>query len=43
VYRRVCEFHAQHGEIWKPAALLHRLAEQGKTFAEFGKQEGAVA
>lgn len=43
VYRRVCEFHTQHGEIWKPAALLHRLAEQGKTFAEFGKQEGAGA
>jgi len=43
VYERIAGFHRDHGEIWKPAALLKQLAEQGKTFAEFGKQEGAAA
>src|SRR5208282_3323873 len=33
VYARVCEFHQQHGELWTPAPLLKRLAEEGKTFA----------
>jgi 3-hydroxyacyl-CoA dehydrogenase len=40
---RVSEFHRQLGEIWRPAPLLKRLADQGKTFAEFGKKEGAAA
>jgi 3-hydroxyacyl-CoA dehydrogenase len=43
VYGRVAEFHRQHGEIWRPAPLLKRLAEEGKTFAAFGKEEGAAA
>jgi 3-hydroxyacyl-CoA dehydrogenase len=43
VYERIATFHRDHGEIWKPALLLKQLAEQGKTFAEFGKQEGAAA
>ncbi len=43
VYERVMEFHWQHGEIWEPAPLLKRLAEQGRTFAEVGKEEGAAA
>jgi 3-hydroxyacyl-CoA dehydrogenase len=42
VYERISEFHRQHGEIWQPAPLLARLAEQGKTFAQFAKEEGAV-
>ena len=42
VYARVCEFHRQHGEIWQPAPLLARLAAQDKTFAQFGKEEGAA-
>jgi 3-hydroxyacyl-CoA dehydrogenase len=33
VYRRIEEFHQQHGELWTPAPLLRRLVEQGKTFA----------
>jgi 3-hydroxyacyl-CoA dehydrogenase len=37
VYDRVCEFHAQHGELWTPAPLLKKLAEEGKTFAAFDK------
>ncbi len=41
VYECVREFHRQHGEIWEPAPLLKRLAEQGKTFAEFTKNQSA--
>jgi len=37
VYDRIQEFHAQHGKLWEPAALLKQLAEQGKTFADFDK------
>jgi 3-hydroxyacyl-CoA dehydrogenase len=43
VYDRICEFHRQHGEIWQPAPLLKQLAEQEKTFAEFGREQGATA
>ena len=43
VYDRISEFHRQHGEIWQPAPLLKQLAEQGKTFAEFGREQGATA
>src|SRR6202041_110689 len=42
VLARISEFHRQHGEIWQPAPLLVRLAEQGKTFANFGKEEVAA-
>ena len=40
---RVFEFYRQHGEIWRPAPLLKRFADEGKRFADFGKQEGAAA
>ena len=40
---RVSEFHRRHGEIWRPAPLLKRLADEGKRFADFGKEEGAAA
>jgi 3-hydroxyacyl-CoA dehydrogenase len=43
VYDRICEFHRQHGEIWQPAPLLKQLAEQGRTFAEIGREQGATA
>jgi len=43
VYERICEFHEQHGETWRPAPLLKQLAEQGKTFAEFTKEQSATA
>jgi 3-hydroxyacyl-CoA dehydrogenase len=43
VYARLQEFHRQHGELWEPAPLLKKLAEQGKTFADFhGQHEAAV-
>jgi 3-hydroxyacyl-CoA dehydrogenase len=43
VYERVCEFHKQHGESWAPAPLLKQLAGQGKTFAEFRRDQSATA
>ena len=43
VYDRICEFHKQHGELWEPARLLKQLAEQGKRFADFKKEQGAAA
>jgi 3-hydroxyacyl-CoA dehydrogenase len=43
VYDRICEFHRHHGELWTPAPLLKQLADQGKTFAEFSKEQGAAA
>ena len=38
VYERVAEFHRQHGHIWEPAPLLKRLADEGKTFADFQRE-----
>ncbi len=43
VYRRISEFHRPHGELWEPAPLLKRLAEESKSFAEFNKEQGVMA
>jgi len=43
VYDRIVEFQKQHGEIWEPAPLLKQLAEQGKKFADFTREQGAAA
>jgi 3-hydroxyacyl-CoA dehydrogenase len=43
VLERVEEFHKQHGELWEPAPLLKRLAEEGKKFADFNKEQSATA
>jgi 3-hydroxyacyl-CoA dehydrogenase len=43
VYDRVCEFQRQHGELWEPAPLLKQLAEQGKHFADFNREQTATA
>jgi len=43
VYDRICELHKQHGELWEPAPLLKQLAGQGKSFADFKKEQGASA
>ena len=43
VLNRVEEFHKQHGELWEPAPLLKRLAEEGKKFADFNKEQSATA
>jgi 3-hydroxyacyl-CoA dehydrogenase len=42
VYDRIEEFHKQHGELWEPAPLLKRLAEDGKKFADFNKEQSAT-
>lgn len=42
VYDKICEFRDRYGdEYWQPAPLLQRLAEEGKTFAEWDKERGA--
>ncbi|MEM7020497.1 MAG: 3-hydroxyacyl-CoA dehydrogenase family protein, partial [Pseudomonadota bacterium] len=33
VYDDICAFQAEYGDFWKPAPLLKRLAEEGKSFA----------
>jgi 3-hydroxyacyl-CoA dehydrogenase len=38
VYERVRQFHEEHGELWTPAPLLKKLAEEGRTFADFDKK-----
>ena len=43
VYERIQEFHKEHGDIWAPAPLLKRLAEEGKGFADFDKEISAAA
>jgi 3-hydroxyacyl-CoA dehydrogenase len=43
VYERICEFHRQHGELWEPAPLLRKLAEESGMFADFAIREGAAA
>lgn len=32
VYATICEYHEKHGEYWKPAPLLERLAKEGRRF-----------
>jgi 3-hydroxyacyl-CoA dehydrogenase len=43
VYARIEEFHKQHGELWEPAPLLKKLAEQGKGFADLDKEASKAA
>jgi 3-hydroxyacyl-CoA dehydrogenase len=40
VYDRICQLHAQHGELWQPAPLLQQLAEARQTFADFDRGKG---
>ena len=35
VYTALKKFEEEHGEAFKPAALLERLAKEGKTFAQY--------
>jgi len=43
VYERICDFQQRLGSWWEPAPLLQRLAEQGKTFAEFSGRQSVAA
>lgn len=42
VYDKICEFRDHEGgeQYWKPAPLLEKLAKEGKTFAEWGSEQG---
>lgn len=44
VFNRIEEFRRQHGELWEPAPLLKRLAQEGGTFADYdaAKEEGVA-
>jgi 3-hydroxyacyl-CoA dehydrogenase len=37
VKERICEFEKRHGELWKPAPLLERLAKEGSTFSAYDR------
>ncbi|PWT98261.1 MAG: 3-hydroxyacyl-CoA dehydrogenase [Terriglobia bacterium] len=39
IYRRIEEFHNQHGPHWEPAPLLRRLAAEGGTFASLDAEK----
>ncbi len=40
IYAKICEFRDLYGEqYWKPAPLLKKLAEEGKTFAQWSKEK----
>ncbi len=39
---RLRQLEATHGELWEPAPLLKRLAEEGGTFAEFDRGVSAA-
>jgi len=43
VLARINEFHRLHGELWEPAPLLKRLAEEGKRFADFDQKASVAA
>jgi 3-hydroxyacyl-CoA dehydrogenase len=43
VLERISQFHRQHGQLWEPAPLLNRLAQEGSTFAEFHQSRGVTA
>jgi 3-hydroxyacyl-CoA dehydrogenase len=43
VYERIQQFHKEHGELWEPAPLLKRLAEEGKGFADLDKETSKAA
>lgn len=35
IYERILEFHGQHGQLWNPAPLLKKLAEEGGKFSDY--------
>jgi 3-hydroxyacyl-CoA dehydrogenase len=43
VHGRIRGFEAQHGELWEPAPLLKRLAEEGGTFGQYIRETTASA
>ena len=42
VLERIRQLEKQHGKIWTPSALLVKLVEQGKKFADFDRDKGVT-
>jgi 3-hydroxyacyl-CoA dehydrogenase len=42
VLERIRDFERQHGRVWAPAGLLQRLADSGKTFADFDREKATT-
>ncbi len=41
IYDKICEFRDKYGDdYWKPAPLLKQLAEEGKTFTQWARDNG---
>ena len=36
---RIAQFQAKHGDFWKPAALLNKLADEAQTFAAWDEKQ----
>ena len=43
VHDRIREFRDQHGELWEPAPLLKRLADEGNSLANYGREHATTA
>jgi 3-hydroxyacyl-CoA dehydrogenase len=43
VLDRVRQFERQHGDVWKPAGLLQRLADEGRTFADYDRERAGTS
>jgi 3-hydroxyacyl-CoA dehydrogenase len=43
VYERVKRLEREHGPVWKPSSLLQRLADGGKTFADYDRERAAAS
>jgi 3-hydroxyacyl-CoA dehydrogenase len=43
VLAKIRALEKQHGAIWTPSALLVKLVEQGKKFADFDRDKGVSA
>ena len=41
IYRDVLSLHQEYGDVWRPAPLLKRLAEEGSSFAEWDAARSA--
>ena len=41
IYRDILSLHQEYGDVWRPAPLLKRLAEEGSSFAEWDAARSA--
>ena len=42
IYRDILAFHQEYGDAWRPAPLLKRLAEEGRSFAALDAEKDAT-